>query len=1162
MSKKLFIFLVFFSVICAYKSHSQTVITDTAALRYRINADVQPNTQGAVTAYRMNYLLNGILNVIQRYKADSVWIFAGHLKYKRFDTTYDLGSITSGCDTCFSLQPLTFDDSDFVSPTSAYDGLNPKNVKINENKYALKTDITSDSTASAFKVDTIAPYPKCSPTGTSYIIDKNPPAKYWCSPDSLSNPFFGKQDQVAFNIGGTWNYHIQFVGEQVDVTNDKTAGTYKYFPDSTWDILQKPDLNIGNNDNYPTKYGTRNFKKAYIIAHNNIIIEVHPDSSVYINSLDNPFDMPVHLSVNSAHKLIVVPDTALTGIDPIQIDNITGAIKIRQSLLDSIRAGNFGGVWGHITGTLSAQTDLQTALNAKLNISDTAGMLSHYLRSNIAAATYVPYTGGSFPSGAITDSILTERNSDGTVRKVPLSLIQNVTLEQAMTNQGSTAFSSDHTIVLGGHNLKWQTGGVTEYLQFNSDGTISYVNNGSITASFGYIALTLGPDGSASSLYFTNGGTRLAKVATGIIGVGRGTLDATSGGLQTQAVNLGNVPTFGAGKQFAVYGSEQSYGSAGMQLNGGGGTNNLGNIDITSGSPNIVGHTTHFLSTLNVNDSLIVNIGTSAQVYKILSITDDTHLTLTTNSTVTEVGGTDWYDKTLDGVPAFEVLYNLNTNIYRKLKLNAYGSGTNTGTATYNLSVDASGNLIETAIGGGGSGTVTSFSSGNLSPLFTTSVSTSTTTPALNFSLSNAAAHTFLGNNTGSSAAPAYSAINEADVTNLTTDLAAKQTSLTRTAVKTSSYTAAVNDLVPVNTTSGNVTITLPTAPADKARITVKHIIQGGTNTVTVATGGSDVFNKTGGSTTLTLSLLAQGVELQYDAANAIWTVLSDDLPLSQLDSRYLLTSNAAVVYNNQANTYTAGFPQTFTADATHVGLAFGGVTADPSSPVTGGVWYRSDLNKFRYYDGTTVRSLVSEALAQTLTNKTIAAGSNTITGITNSNLSGSAGITNANLANSAITINGTSTALGGSIDVRPTHFTLASDKTTTSTTMAGVSTFTLAVVAGVEYKLEILIKSACDNTGGVKLGLSITGSPTFNAGSIFGQNASTTGLRFGEITAVDGTTNVGNFNTVAANAAETLVCGFTAGTTGTVQLFFGSVTAGQTSTIRAGSEIFLTPVQ
>ena len=49
-----------------------------------------------------------------------------------------------------------------------------------------------------------------------------------------------------------------------------------------------------------------------------------------------------------------------------------------------------GGTWGSITGTLSNQTDLQNALNAKLNISDTAAMLSPY-----ALSSEVPtYLGG------------------------------------------------------------------------------------------------------------------------------------------------------------------------------------------------------------------------------------------------------------------------------------------------------------------------------------------------------------------------------------------------------------------------------------------------------------------------------------------------------------------------------------------------------------------------------------------------------------------------------------------------------------------------------------------------------------------------------------------------------------------------------------------------
>lgn len=52
-------------------------------------------------------------------------------------------------------------------------------------------------------------------------------------------------------------------------------------------------------------------------------------------------------------------------------------------------------------------------------------------------------------------------------------------------------------------------------------------------------------------------------------------------------------------------------------------------------------------------------------------------------------------------------------------------------------------------------GTVTTFSSGNLSPLFTTSVSTATITPAQTFALSNAAASTVFGRFT-STGAPSY----------------------------------------------------------------------------------------------------------------------------------------------------------------------------------------------------------------------------------------------------------------------------------------------------------------------------------------------------------------------------------------------------------------------
>lgn len=64
--------------------------------------------------------------------------------------------------------------------------------------------------------------------------------------------------------------------------------------------------------------------------------------------------------------------------------------------------------------------------------------------------------------------------------------------------------------------------------------------------------------------------------------------------------------------------------------------------------------------------------------------------------------------------------------------------------------------ILFTCVAGSGTGTVTNVSSGDLSPLFTVVVSNPTTTPSLAYTLSNAAAYSYLGNNTSAAAAPAY----------------------------------------------------------------------------------------------------------------------------------------------------------------------------------------------------------------------------------------------------------------------------------------------------------------------------------------------------------------------------------------------------------------------
>lgn len=85
-----------------------------------------------------------------------------------------------------------------------------------------------------------------------------------------------------------------------------------------------------------------------------------------------------------------------------------------------------------------------------------------------------------------------------------------------------------------------------------------------------------------------------------------------------------------------------------------------------------------------------------------------------------------------------------------------------------NIAITPSGNTLTIASSGGGSG-LASFTTSNLSPLFTATLGASpTVSPALVFTLSNAAANTVFGNFTGSSAAPVFSSSPAFSAANLT----------------------------------------------------------------------------------------------------------------------------------------------------------------------------------------------------------------------------------------------------------------------------------------------------------------------------------------------------------------------------------------------------------
>ena len=89
----------------------------------------------------------------------------------------------------------------------------------------------------------------------------------------------------------------------------------------------------------------------------------------------------------------------------------------------------------------------------------------------------------------------------------------------------------------------------------------------------------------------------------------------------------------------------------------------------------------------------------------------------------------------------------------------------NPGTSGQVLTTNGTGVTYWSTVSGGGGGSVTSFSTGNLSPLFTTSVATPTTTPALSFSLNTQSPNTvFAGPVSGGAATPTFRALVAADL--------------------------------------------------------------------------------------------------------------------------------------------------------------------------------------------------------------------------------------------------------------------------------------------------------------------------------------------------------------------------------------------------------------
>ena len=285
--------------------------------------------------------------------------------------------------------------------------------------------------------------------------------------------------------------------------------------------------------------------------------------------------------------------------------------------------------------------------------------------------------------------------------------------------------------------------------------------------------------------------------------------------------------------------------------------------------------------------------------------------------------------------------------------------------------------------------------------------------------------------------------------------------------------------------TNGNITLT----PNGTGKLVLNNpYINGTTDTLAefiydtvggAVTGTASqilVTNNDGGNTS-TISLINTAVTAgSYGSATAIPTFTVDAQGRLTAASTASITTSLGIAGDTGTDTIALATDTLTFAGGT-------GITSTVTS-ATNTVDFSID-NTVATLDGT-----------QTLTNKTIAAGSNTISGLTNSNLSGSAGITNANLANSSVTIGSTTVSLGG------TSTSLAG---LTSATFAGSTSGTTQILSAATAGTSILTLPVATDTLVGKATTDTFTNKTFNTagtGNVFQING--TG-----ITAVTGTGSV-----------------------------------------------------
>ena len=320
-------------------------------------------------------------------------------------------------------------------------------------------------------------------------------------------------DSVLFN---TPNFNIKNLSGDLSVEGTVTSATsslrLKTFEDGDWTMmtgrvgLELGDLRFYDNVNNPSSP--------------RLIIKSSGKVGIGTDSPDSLLTVTQGAYLQRGVRMSGLPSAP--GTKQLRI-NAQGQLSVTDTLIDaggtvtSVGTNNGSGITGGTittSGTLAIDTtnviatkaSVSGGLAGKLNISDTASMLSPYLRSNSAAATYVPLTRTITINGTSQDLSANRTYNVGTVTSVGLTM-------PAAFNVANSPVTSSGTLAVTGAGL------ASQYIR--GDGTLADFPGG-------------GGGGGASISYYLNGSVN----------------QGTFGGNTYYEMN--KVPILGAGTNFSI----------------------------------------------------------------------------------------------------------------------------------------------------------------------------------------------------------------------------------------------------------------------------------------------------------------------------------------------------------------------------------------------------------------------------------------------------------------------------------------------------------------------------------------------------------------------------------------------------------------------------------